>query len=82
MAADDLFFVYSSPGTVDPAEFTDWYDNEHVPNRLVTPGFGAVARFRATDGMKPEWLATYEVKPGTLETPAYKALWENASDRT
>jgi hypothetical protein len=79
--ADDLLFVYSSPGTVDLAEFTDWYDNEHVPNRLATPGFGAVARFRATDEMKPEWLATYEIEPGTLETPAYKALWENASER-
>jgi hypothetical protein len=79
--ADDLLFVYSSPGLVDLAEFTDWYDNEHVPNRLATPGFGAVARFRATDGLKPEWLATYEIKPGTLETPAYKALWENASGR-
>ena len=79
--ADDLLFVYSSPGTVNLAEFTDWYDNEHVPNRLATPGFGAVARFRATDGLKPEWLATYEIKPGTLDTPAYKALWENASAR-
>jgi len=78
---DDLLFVYSSPGTVDPGEFTDWYDNEHAPNRVGTPGFGAVARFRATDGMKPEWLATYDVEPGTLETPAYKALWENASER-
>ena len=79
--ADDLLFVYSSPGTVDLAEFNDWYDNEHVRNRLATPGFGAVARFRATDGMKPEWLATYDFEPGTLETPAYKALWENASER-
>jgi hypothetical protein len=79
--ADDLLYVYSSPGPVNLAEFTDWYDNEHVPNRLATPGFGAVARFRATDGLKPEWLATYEIKPGTLETPAYKALWENASER-
>ena len=79
--ADDLLFVYSSPGPVNVTEFTDWYDNEHVPNRLATPGFGAVARFRATDGLKPEWLATYEIKPGTLETPAYKALWENASER-
>jgi hypothetical protein len=79
--ADDLLYVYSSPGTVDLAEFTDWYDNEHVPNRLATPGFGAVARFRATDGLQPEWLATYEIKPGTLETPAYKALWENSSER-
>jgi hypothetical protein len=79
--ADDLLFVYSSPGSVDLAEFTDWYDNEHVPNRLATPGFGAVARFHATDGAKPEWLATYDLEPGTLETPAYKALWENSSAR-
>jgi hypothetical protein len=79
--ADDLLLVYSSPGIVDLAEFNDWYDNEHAPARLATPGFGEVARFRATDGMKPEWLATYVIKPGTLDTPAYKALWENASER-
>jgi hypothetical protein len=79
--ADDLLLVLSSPGPVDPAEFTDWYDNEHVPARLATPGFGAVARFRALDGEKPDWLATYDVKPGTLESPAYKSLWDTASER-
>jgi len=79
--AGDLLFVYSSPGPVDLAEFTDWYDNEHVPNRLAVPGFGAVARYRAADSMSPEWLATYEIKPGTLDTPAYRALWENSSER-
>jgi hypothetical protein len=80
LMADDLLFVYSSPGTADLAELTGWYDNEHVPNRLATPGFGAIARFRATDGVKPE-LATCEIKPGTLETPACKALWESSSER-
>src|ERR1700744_341541 len=79
--ADDLLFVYSSPGPVDLAEFTDWYDNEHVPARLANPGFGAVTRFRALDGQQPDWLATYEVTPGTLDTPAYRALRENSSDR-
>jgi hypothetical protein len=79
--ADDLLFVYSAPGPVDVAEFTDWYDNEHVPARLAAPGFGAITRFRALDGLKPDWLATYEVKPGTLDSPEYKALWENAPDR-
>ena len=78
---DDLLLVYSAPGPVDLAEFNDWYDSEHVPARLATPGFGAVARYRAADGLKPDWLATYLVKPGTLDTPAYKALWENASER-
>jgi len=79
--ADDLLLVYSSPGPVELAEFTDWYDNEHVPARLATPGFGPVTRFRALDAMVPDWLATYDVKPGTLDTPAYQALWANASPR-
>ena len=79
--ADDLLFVYSAPGPVDVTEFTDWYDNEHVPARLAAPGFGAITRFRALDGLKPDWLATYEVEPGTLDTPEYKALWENATHR-
>ena len=79
--ADDLLFVYSSPGPVPVDEFTDWYDNEHVPARLALDGFGAVNRFRAVDGQTPDWLATYEVRPGTLDQPAYKAVWENASER-
>jgi hypothetical protein len=79
--ADDLLFVYSSPGTVSLGEFTDWYDNEHVPARLALDGFGAVNRFRAADSLIPEWLATYEVKPGTLDGAAYKAVWEQASER-
>ena len=79
--ADDLLFVYSSPGAVPLDEFTDWYDNEHVPARLALDGFGAVSRFRAADSLIPEWLATYEVKPGTLDGAAYKAVWEQASAR-
>jgi hypothetical protein len=79
--ADELLLALTSPGPVDLGEFTDWYDNEHVPARLATPGFGAVARFHALDGATPEWLATYEVKPGTLESPAYLALAPNASER-
>ena len=79
--ADDLLFVYSSPGSVPLDEFNDWYDNEHVPARLALPGFGSVARFRATDSLPPEWLATYEVAPGTLDGAAYQAVWDNASAR-
>src|ERR1700733_3951610 len=79
--ADDLLFVYSPPGTVSLDEFTDWYDNEHVPARLALDGFGAVSRFRAADSLTPEWLAAYEVAPGTLDRAAYQAVWETASAR-
>jgi hypothetical protein len=30
-----LFYVYTDPGTVDEAEFHDWYDHEHGPARLT-----------------------------------------------
>jgi hypothetical protein len=79
--ADGLLFVYSEPGPVPEAEFTDWYDNEHVPARLSVPGFSDVRRFQAADGEVPSWLATYDLAPGTLASPEYKALAENASAR-
>jgi hypothetical protein len=79
--ADGLLYVYSDPGSVPEVEYNDWYDNEHVPARLSVPGFISVARYRALDGLTPPWLATYDMAPGTLDTPAYKALAETASDR-
>jgi hypothetical protein len=48
---------------------------------VATPGFGVIARYRAADGAEPEWLATYEVAPGTLESGAYRSLGPNASAR-
>lgn len=78
---DGLFLAYCDPGPVPEAEFHDWYDNEHLPARLTVPGFASAARYRAADGLKPPWLAVYEIEPGVLDSPAYKALYENNSDR-
>ncbi len=80
-AAGELLYAGISPGPVDLAEFNDWYDNEHIPVRVALPGWGATTRYRAADGLKPEWLALYEIASGTLGTPEYKALWKNASER-
>ena len=79
--ANGLLFVYSEPGPVPEAEFNDWYDTEHAPARLSVPGFSNVCRFRAADGQAPSWLATYDIAPGTLDSPEYKALAESASAR-
>lgn len=79
--ANGLLFVYSEPGPVPEAEFTDWYDNEHVPARLSVPGFSNVCRFRAADDQVPSWLATYDIARGVLDSPAYKSLAETASAR-
>jgi hypothetical protein len=79
--ADGLFLAYSDPGPVPEDEFHDWYDNEHLPARLTVPGFDSAARYRAADGLEPPWLAVYEIEPGTLDSPAYKALYASNSDR-
>ncbi len=79
--ANGLLFVYTDPGPVPVAEFNDWYDNEHGPLRLTVPGISAGYRFRALDDKAPQWLAYYEMKPGVLDSPEYKALATSASAR-
>ena len=51
--AAGIFYVYTEPGSVDEAEFHDWYDNEHGPARLTVPGVGSAYRYRALDDQKP-----------------------------
>ena len=80
--AAGLFYVYTEPGSVDEAEFHDWYDHEHGPARLKVPGFRTAYRYRALDDGKPPWLALYDLdSPDVLDSPEYKALAAEASDR-
>jgi hypothetical protein len=53
-------------------EMNDWYNGEHIPERMSVPGFEAAHRYVAVEG-SPRWLATYELSsPAVLETPAYR----------
>ena len=80
--AAGLFYVYTEPGSVDEAEFHDWYDHEHGPARLKVPGFRSAYRYRALDDQKPPWLALYELdSPEVIDSAEYKALAAEASDR-
>lgn len=47
---------------VDPsneAEYSEWYQREHVAERVGIPGFRSGRRFRALDG-DPKYLSVYE----------------------
>jgi hypothetical protein len=80
--AAGLFYVYTEPGSVDEAEFHDWYDHEHGPARLRVPGFRGALRYQALDGAKPPWLVLYELdSPDVIDSPGYRALSANASER-
>lgn len=42
------------------AEWNNWYDNQHIINRLNIPGFLSVRRFVAIEG-EPKYLTLYEL---------------------
>lgn len=58
--------------------FNEWYNREHVPDRVLgVPGFIQARRFVAVDG-KPKYVALYEVTgPDVFENTAYVAMRRN-----
>jgi hypothetical protein len=61
-----------SPARED--EFHDWYDHEHVPERMRVPGFLNAQRWIGAD--QPKFAAaTYDLDThAVMESPAYRAI--------
>jgi hypothetical protein len=71
---------------VEPAEeagFTEWYNREHVRDRVRgVPGFRRGRRFLAIDG-GPKYLALYEADDiGIYSSPGYLALVQSPDARS
>ncbi|KAK4180687.1 Alpha/Beta hydrolase protein [Triangularia setosa] len=86
MSNPGLLYVTMEPRRHDEAflnQFHEWYQNEHGPTRLRLPHiFPNGFRYRATDSLKPEFLAIYDVtEMRHLETPVYTQLRENRTKR-
>src|SRR3954466_14417444 len=59
-------------------EFNDWYDLEHIPERLQVPGFRTCERWISLDNQKIS-VATYELdNADVLKSPAYSAVGNHA----
>lgn len=64
------------------ADFHDWYDTEHIPARLVIPGFAAASRYEAVEGT-PRWMVIYELDDlAAFDRPEYLRLKNEPSERT
>jgi len=81
MPEPGLLFVLGECGDhVTTEEFNNWYDNDHAPARLTVPGFSSALRYKATDALKPTWLAFYDMESTSVaSSDAYKALGASAS---
>ena len=83
MSPPGYLLVYGDPGTtLSEDEFHGWYDNEHVPLRVAIPAFTSWARWKAADGAKPGWAASYDLTSyDELDKPPYATLAETRSER-
>ena len=59
---------------VNPSEFNDWYDTEHIPERLRVPGFLSAQRWLAADG-RPLSIVNYDLADlDVLKSAPYRAI--------
>ena len=66
-----LLIVFTDVDIEHDAEFNQWYNQEHLPERLSAPGFLDGARYEALKG-GPRYLAVYELESAdALKTDEY-----------
>jgi len=56
-----MLVTFTEVAPEDEAEFNEWYDREHVDERVFMPGFLRARRYLAADGAtRVKYFATYE----------------------
>ena len=74
MSQMGLLFVISEPPPAMEEELNEWYDREHIPERLAIDGFVSALRFVSAERPR-RFLALYDLTSvGILQTPQYKAF--------
>ncbi|KAI0697607.1 hypothetical protein BC835DRAFT_1337935 [Cytidiella melzeri] len=82
MPSPAYLLVFSEPGPGGlEEEFNNLYDNEHIPKLVNVPAFLSWTRWKAVDGNKPTWAASYDLTSYEETVKAYTTLAETRSDR-
>jgi hypothetical protein len=77
-----MLVVFSEVKARDERDFNEWYNREHIDERINLPGFHRARRYVAVRA-SPKYLATYECDSvGDLATPGYLQLLANQTPWT
>ena len=77
-----MLIVFNEVRARDERDFNEWYNREHIDERVNLPGFHRARRYIAVRG-SPKYLATYECDTvSDLATPGYLALLANQTPWT
>ena len=71
-----ILIVFTAVRTRDERDLNEWYNREHIDERIALPGFSRARRYVAATGNatggEPKYLATYECGAvGDLAAPRY-----------
>ena len=77
LSGKGMLIVFTAGEKRDEEDFNEWYNREHIDERVNLPGFHRARRYVAVRG-SPKYLATYECdQVGDLATPGYLQLLAN-----
>lgn len=77
-----MLVVFNEVKQRDERDFNEWYNREHIDERVNLPGFHRARRYVAVRGT-PKYLATYECdRVEDLATPGYLELLANQTPWT
>ncbi len=77
-----MLITFTEVKARDERDFNEWYNREHIDERVNLPGFHRARRYVALRG-SPKYLATYECDSvNDLATPGYLALLANQTPWT
>ncbi len=69
-----LLLVTMEPPPAMEEEFNDWYDHEHIPERIALPGILSATRWVCLQGW-PRYLALYDLASAeVMRSPEYTAV--------
>ena len=82
MTGTGTLAVWNDRATERETDYENWYQNEHLPDRLGVPGFIRGRRYQAIEAT-PEFFTWYEVEsPSVLRSKAYKTRLANPTPWT
>jgi hypothetical protein len=77
-----MLVVYTEVAARDERDLNEWYNREHIDERINLPGFHRARRYVAVRG-SPKYLATYECDSADdLVTPGYLHILANPTPWT
>jgi len=81
--AEAMMAVWGDAAPAAEAEFAEWYQREHIPQRVGHPGWLSGRRYKKIGRGKHRYLALYEAETlKAFDDPAYRMTLDNPTEWT